>query len=1843
MARLIGEAYVAISPTSAGFGDEADVQIRRQLATLHPNVELGATLDKAALARSIAAIKSTLSAARLDDINIGVNFANASNDMRDLRSQADLLSARLKNIPLSMDDSQGLASAFKMQTAIDKLRKDIKNLNPDINSTSFNAEFYSLEAKVKSLESSLSHLDANMDPDDALEKLAILRLDADQLSQRLANLEVNANDTPMLAKQAQIQANLSALAREMSNMPMDANTLPMEAKLLAMRASIEALEKSMQDVGSGTKMGPEFINPSDLAAANADLDTMAKRLSDVDEYLTRTGTQGSATFGLMEAAVANVEQRLAKLQDTGIINPDDIQNAKALGADLNTLAQSSGLAAAEASSASRGFGLWGMALSALKTQIPLFGGALVQLHFPDWLAQASGTHMLLESIVEFTAVWGPATVALAAFGGLAYKTGVEVYDQFTNMNAVAVATGAKFSGLKGTLKEMESAVQPEVMQLFGDYLTLAGNNAGHFSDMMQEVGKVLDDFGAKLTMDLNSKTTTVFLQKASGDVAGLGVAFDQVGRIIGSLLQAVPGYAEMLLKFGDAFLTVTADAVGGLEPVIALFLKVHGAVFYLGLATTAVLTFGRSFAAAAIAKSVGEAGESLTGFSAAAASWAADFTSDNEKVAEAAGNSGSKLSKLGTGLGNMVGLFAAGGLAIKNYIAETAELVGEFGVADVAAVKFGGLMDAIPFGPVGLAALGVAAVIGGILYEATRNQTTAAEQLNVQMEKLISESNIEDVQQNIATAIAATNKQANAQSATLDKLTGSATATAKSLTSMGPASINPVTGGFSALGKQIATTVTNLNQNSAAVKQYVSENDIATVRIGALTTQFGSAAAASEVLNLAGVKQSDVATANAAAWALDEQKIQATAAAYGFMNQSGSAAAGQLNAINIATGSATKALQTLTSAEQGWITLITGGQTSFDTFEQGFPEITNAMGKTAANASTLYVKVGNLKDKFAEYGATMNGTSQASLAVQQAYAAQLSNGVALYGNLQQLAAASGNTTKAQSQLATGGKAIIAQLLPFAAGSKEATAELSSLAQLMGGPATDNIQTLAKWVGSTTGATNKLNNAQAQLTITASNLTTAAKNLGNALATDITSGQAAAIAKTFGLSQATQGLATAAEHARDTVNQTAVSMAGEYVSALEKAGIGTSQAKTYLDAYLQQLGYGPSAIAAINASLGQSTAAWDKYETAQQANTTATKDLQKATAANLNVFKAIPGTLAASEGYYNSLWAAIVKQDQAMVKSGSDTAGAKTQFVSFATDALGLTTAKAEELWTKLGAQDLDVSGTKAAAAKTNFIQFAENGLKLSSTQAQELWNELGMQNLDSLATKGDSAKNAFISFAHNGLDLSNSSAEQLWTTLSHQYLDTLATKAGETENQFIKTAGQFDLTRAAAEKLWAQLHQLSAGSPYPVNVNETLTGSGKLIATVNQNEVVIGSTGAGGSGAPRAGVSSPAALTGSTGLAGGGFVVSGAGPAGKDSVHTTLAPGELVIPTTHAAQHMAQAKRESIPMASGGFVGAAPGVAATAAAGVGAMATGAIDMTANAMKGFATDLSTAFAAKQAAAGGPLGPGGGSDMANMEEGMKYLAEYLFHGNMRAAAGAAASIAGESGWNPASVGTGGRGLIGWTPVGTISNAAFSGGLSTQLPAIIQFVKSNGDMGVIAEMIQAADAGASISSLAQLWGKGVERYGINDVHATGVNEATSIMNNLSSGVTGIGTGVVTNPGSSQITTSAGTYALGGLVRGHSAGNAYITEPTLGIGLNSGQLSSFGENGPEAILNQGQLAAGSGNGMPGATQYGQQTTNQLLMQLVQLIRQQPQQTARTLKNGMGAGANHGAYAAGS
>lgn len=232
-------------------------------------------------------------------------------------------------------------------------------------------------------------------------------------------------------------------------------------------------------------------------------------------------------------------------------------------------------------------GVWG----ALTGHLELFGGWLTKLGAPAWLGTVTGLHMLVEGVVELSAVLIPATVAFGAFVGAAIPTFDSMYTAEKNMYTVSQALGLQMPGLSGGFKQIAAAVQPEVYIMAGEALNTINNKTGEFKDLALGAGRVVDQLGARIEVALGSQGMTGFLSHGVDDLSVLGNTFGNVFGIIGNLLKSMPGYAEMLLNVFHGITGALEDITssGAAQGLASLALGLHGAIFYAGLAGTALL------------------------------------------------------------------------------------------------------------------------------------------------------------------------------------------------------------------------------------------------------------------------------------------------------------------------------------------------------------------------------------------------------------------------------------------------------------------------------------------------------------------------------------------------------------------------------------------------------------------------------------------------------------------------------------------------------------------------------------------------------------------------------------------------------------------------------------------------------------------------------------------------------------------------------------------------------------------------------------------------------------------------------------------------------------------------------------------------------------------------------------------------------------------------------------------------------------------------------------------------------------------------------------------------------
>lgn len=1013
------------------------------------------------------------------------------------------------------------------------------------------------------------------------------------------NISPNINQAALVKTIGQLKAELTALGRG-NNVVINGNTSMLAAKLAAIQAQATGVNKTL---GGGA--GPNLVSSTSIATATNELGKMDSRIQQLKQDMADGGTTGAAAFGAISKAIAIAEDKLQGLRSTGIISANDVQQVTNLDRSLADLSKTLQAAGEAGRSAAGGYGFFGRMVAAIShTSIPLFAasmdkvsgsvipgfGDVLMRALPHMLAYASGIHMMIETVIEFAAVWTPATIAMLAFFAAAAPEAYAMYKQLYNMYTIGKATGDVFASYPKLTGALTAALKPQLLELYGIALQGIDDSSGKLGPALDIVAKGVDNVAARIVAWTQNSSGGLekFIASGAHDAGLLADAFVQLGRILHTVLQSVPGYAVMLLEFGDACLTVLADVTRFLQPAIALFLKLHGAIFYLGLATTLVASFGTAFLSAMTAVAAGTAIEATTG----------------------------KLAGMGAALGGLIGGMVN---AAKYAIAFSTTLLAiarSEGIATAASDLFEGAMAAIPFGPLGLAIAAFSAIVGYGLFTAFTNAGTAAQKFNAQMQKMVAQSNYLALQQDIQAAIAATAAKLNAASNVYSNLTNNMNANTKAA--------HATAASYGGQAQELTAAKAAITQYTQGLGLLIEQSATASIRQNNLAQQYGGVGAAMGLMNLAGVKASSLATDSASQYHLLQIQLQGVAQGYGLMTTQAGAAGNQLNAINISTSAAVKALGTLTGAESAWLTLLTGGVGDLQTFESGLSGLTKVQTSVATTAGTAGSVIKTTSTTTAGLAKATSQNTAAMLTQQAAFAGQVNAAGTYLGSLQNLSAAMGNTKSSQNLLMQAIKGTVAQMLPFAKGSETNTAMLSGLAQLVGGPATNSFQVLSKWVGNTKDAENQAVGATDKLTIASSNLSSAAKNLAGTLSQDITNAQALALTQ-GALTTATDKFHTAMDNSNDTLNASVKLTGLDYYNALVKATHSTSTATEYTDAFMKQQGYTQNAINEMNSYLDKQGEKLNNTATAAQKAQTALNNYAKGGPYNAQVTTTVSAT------------------------------------------------------------------------------------------------------------------------------------------------------------------------------------------------------------------------------------------------------------------------------------------------------------------------------------------------------------------------------------------------------------------------------------------------------------------------------------------------------------------------------------------------------------------------------------------------------------------------------------------
>lgn len=247
-----------------------------------------------------------------------------------------------------------------------------------------------------------------------------------------------------------------------------------------------------------------------------------------------------------------------------------------------------------------------------------------------------------------------------------------------------------------------------------------------------------------------------------------------------------------------------------------------------------------------------------------------------------------------------------------------------------------------------------------------------------------------------------------------------------------------------------------LRQNSQNLSQ---DQQTLSSRMDQLVKITGSQSTALNDLNVIGVKAGQVATESAADFAKQRLEIQAltdaTTQLAGFTK--GPAAAAQNALTNTYLQETLPAIQKITQAEDNLINVVTGGQLAFDTFGQGIATLATNFHQVTGTTLTTTHNLAGLKSTASLAGAALDGTSQASDALNAAFYTSIQNAQKLNDAVAQQSISQKDLTKVVATSA-------GQMIGFAGNNDAARSAIVALINNALGPGTVTLKSLDQWVG-----------------------------------------------------------------------------------------------------------------------------------------------------------------------------------------------------------------------------------------------------------------------------------------------------------------------------------------------------------------------------------------------------------------------------------------------------------------------------------------------------------------------------------------------------------------------------------------------------------------------------------------------------------------------------------------------------------------------------------------------------------------------------------------------------------
>jgi hypothetical protein len=834
------------------------------------------------------------------------------------------------------------------------------------------------------------------------------------------------------------------------------------------------------------------------------------------------------------------------------------------------------------SSVYRLYGRWGL----LRREVTLFGG----LFGSTALIGAVGLwHIALDAIIETLAILVPAvvtaTAGLLGWGAAAYQSGQQVYNQMKNVLTVSSALNTTVPPLTGNFQKLVDAVRPQAFQLFGDALDLMNSKTGVFQNLIMQTGRVLDTFGARIVVDMQQggKGLQTFFDTGAKVLGMLGQIALNIGHAFANLVRAteITHIAEDLLAVVSV-LSKLLDIITKLPaPVLALVLGLHGLQLWGGLAVTWIskLAVGlvSMFSAvgplngvmSTLADKLGATDKqlvSIAGHSPAVKAVADAMGQNAAQVAQfatAAGKGDKSVQELAASTSNGAvlaerygsGLEKAGQEAVNLAIAagateqQVAKVASSFSSAGNEAGFFSGLLARVGgvagLATIGLGALAAAAAAFAVL--SLRAKDSAQQWINSINSGLASQSLFTVIGKNVADLAAVTGQLSSAQG-------------------LNAQAVHELTGAQTELSTNLGLELSRVGQVSRAYGVDM---------VGAL-----------QLLNLAGVKTSDLFTRQGIVWATDLQKVKGLVDGYQAMGQQIGTVGSDLNVLLVSESEQVKSMQTLNSAWDAWLQTVTGGESTFVKVQQDFLAVDTA-GKVA--------------------GSSMTGLNKQSLDLRAAFIGMVPDAGKVLDAIRAQTATMSSGAAGGALMTRATRDLAAEMIPLAGNSADARAAVLALAQ-EANPSITTWQKLTQWVGrqGAAGAANDLQGILFKLAIPVSDLQQDAAKLSNTLQGDLNPAMAKAEFDALGGQKAFSAFASdltkfgpgsqvtiaAGQKVAEmllSIDKNSATAKSQFVAWAESMGLSQKQA----DALWQKVSAGQKPLADMRSGLASSATASDK--------------------------------------------------------------------------------------------------------------------------------------------------------------------------------------------------------------------------------------------------------------------------------------------------------------------------------------------------------------------------------------------------------------------------------------------------------------------------------------------------------------------------------------------------------------------------------------------------------------------------------------------------------------------------